>query len=180
MAITAGRVFWITGLSGAGKSTVGRLLFALLRANHANVVFLDGDVLREVFGNDLGHSHADRMKSAMRNARLCKMLAEQGIDVVCATISLFRECQEWNRHNIRRYHEIFLRVPMQVLVERDQKSLYSRALRGETKDVMGINIPIEEPENPDLVLVSDGAHSPDALARQILEKFATQPEGTRE
>ena len=103
MNVKAGSVFWFTGLSGAGKTTIGRLFFGLLRERNPAVVFLDGDILREVFGNDLGHSREERLKSAMRNSRLCKMLSDQGIDVVCATISLFRECQEWNRAHIPGY-----------------------------------------------------------------------------
>jgi adenylylsulfate kinase-like enzyme len=166
---TRGRVFWITGLSGAGKSTIGRQLFNLLRLTHDNSVYLDGDLLRAVFGNDLGHSRQDRLTSAMRNARLCKLLSDQGIDVVCATISLFRECQVWNRKCIERYYEIFLRVPMEVLVARDQKQLYSKAKRGEVRDVMGVDIPVEEPEQPDLVLVNDGSRTPSELAQRILD-----------
>jgi adenylylsulfate kinase-like enzyme len=135
------------------------------------VVFLDGDVLREVFGNDLGHSREERLKSAMRNSRLCKMLSDQGIDVVCATISLFRECQEWNRTHIPGYHEIYLRVPMKVLVERDQKQLYSRALRGEVKDVMGVDLPVEEPRHPELIVENDGSEKPAVLAQRIFDLF---------
>jgi adenylylsulfate kinase len=166
-----GRVFWITGLSGAGKTTVGRLFFQLLRVERTAAVFLDGDILREVFGNDLGHSREERIKSAMRNSRLCKMLADQGIDVVCATISLFRECQEWNRTHIRGFHEIFLRVPMDILMKRDQKQLYSRAARGEVKNVMGVDLAVEEPLSPEIVIDNDGRLSPGEIAASLYEKF---------
>jgi len=103
-----GRVFWITGLSGAGKTTVGRELSKRLRAAGRPVTFLDGDTLRSVIAEDLGHSAGNRRRSAMRNARLCRLLAEQGVDVVCATISLFHEVQSWNRENIPGYCEICL------------------------------------------------------------------------
>ena len=86
---SSGRVFWITGLSGAGKTSVGRQLSARLRAAGRAVIFLDGDALRAVVAQDLGYSESNRRRSAMRNARLCRLLAEQGSDVVCATISLF-------------------------------------------------------------------------------------------
>lgn len=171
MATAQGKVFWITGLSGAGKTTVGRLLCGLLRTRSPSVIFLDGDILREVFGNDLGHSQADRLQSAMRNSRMCKMLSDQGVDVVCATISLFRECQEWNRANIPGYCEIYLRVPMEVLVKRDQKQLYSRALRGEMKDVMGIDLPLQEPQQPEMIVDNDGSVAPAILAGKIFDRF---------
>src|ERR1035441_5770823 len=80
-----GRVFWITGLSAAGKTSIGRALSAHLRASGRPVTFLDGDTLRTVVSNDLGYSEEDRRSAAMRNAMLCRMLAEQGHDVVCAT-----------------------------------------------------------------------------------------------
>src|SRR5215467_7494012 len=104
--VPPGRVFWITGLSGAGKTTVGRELWSRLRAAGRPVTFLDGDMLRDVIAEDLGHSSGDRRRSAMRNARLCRLLAGQGADVVCATISLFHEVQRWNREHIPGYREI--------------------------------------------------------------------------
>ena len=101
-----GRVFWITGLSGAGKTTLGQELRSRLRASGRPVAFLDGDALRTAIAEDLGHSAGNRRQSAMRNARLCRLLAEQGSDVICATISLFHEVQRWNRENIPDYREI--------------------------------------------------------------------------
>ena len=152
-----GRVFWITGLSGAGKTTLGRELCSRLRAAGRPVTFLDGDALRAVIAEDLGHSADDRRRSAMRNARLCRLLAEQGADVVCATISLFHEVQHWNRENIPGYHEIYLRVPIDELRRRDTKGIYAGAQRGDVRNVVGLDVPAEAPEAPDLVLDYYGA-----------------------
>ena len=93
-------MLWLTGLSGAGKTTIGTLLYQALRERKDNVVFLDGDQLRQVFGDDLGYAPDQRLKSAMRNARLCKLLAEQCLDVICCTISMFDSVRDWNRTNI--------------------------------------------------------------------------------
>jgi adenylylsulfate kinase-like enzyme/phosphohistidine swiveling domain-containing protein len=152
-----GRVYWITGLSGAGKTTVGRELWRRLRTAGRSAILLDGDTVREVIAEDLGHSASNRRRSAMRNARLCRLLCGQGVDVVCPTISMFHEVQRWNRENIPGYCEVYLRVPMDELRRRDAKGIYAAAHRGELSDVVGLDVPAELPEAPDLVLDNFGA-----------------------
>ena len=143
--VTPGRVFWLTGLSGAGKTTLGRELWRRLRADGRPATFLDGDALRAAIADDLGHTAEDRKQSAMRNARLCRLLAQQGFDVVCATISLLHEVQRWNRQNIPGYHEIYLRVPMEELRRRDNKGIYADARLGSRRNVVGIDVTAEIP-----------------------------------
>lgn len=169
--VTSGTVYWFTGLSGAGKTTIGHQFYEDLRKKTKNVIFLDGDILREVFGNDLGHSLEDRRKSALRNSKLCRMLALQGIDVVCATISMFHDVRQWNRENIFKYVEVYVKVSIDVLIQRDQKQLYSKALRGEAKDVMGVDLKIEEPLNPDFILNNDGVRTPGELVEELIKKL---------
>jgi adenylylsulfate kinase len=163
-----GTVYWLTGVSGVGKTTIGRLLYEHLSRQRPNVVFLDGDELREVFGNDLGHHREDRQRSAMRNARLCKMLSDQGIDVVCSTISLFHSCQSWNRNNISDYKEIFIQAPKDILVARDPKGLYRAALSGEQASMVGLDIKDESPLNPDVMIVNDGAKTPAEIVETLI------------
>jgi adenylylsulfate kinase-like enzyme/phosphohistidine swiveling domain-containing protein len=160
-------VYWITGLSGAGKTTLGRELWQRLRAAGRSAIFLDGDMLREVIAEDLGHNLANRRKSAMRNARLCRMLASQGGDVVCPTISMFHDVQRWNRENIPNYREIYLRVPMDELQRRDAKGIYAAAKRGELCDVVGLDVAAELPEAPDLILDNFGALDSAAAVERI-------------
>lgn len=165
--MTHGTVYWFTGLSGAGKSTLALLFCERLRAEGHCVALLDGDRLRDVFGGDLGHSIADRRASAMRNSRLCQLLAEQGIDVVCATISLFHDCQDWNRANLTNYQEIHVRASRETLEARDPKGIYSRARAGELRDVIGIDLPAEEPRSPDVVIDNDGVRPADDVVADV-------------
>ena len=162
-----GTVYWITGLSGAGKTTIGKLLYEKIRVEHANTVFLDGDVLRKVFGDDLGYSKEDRRKCAMRYSRLCAMLQEQGMNVICCTISMFDSVREWNREHICNYKEIYVKASMETLLVRDQKGLYSGVTEEKQKEVVGVHMEIEEPKNPDLVLYNDGQMTPEELVNKI-------------
>ena len=166
-----GTVYWITGLSGAGKTTIGRLFYQKLKEESPGTVFLDGDTMREVFGADLGYTEADRRKCAMRYARLCDMLQKQGLNVVCCTISMFDAVREWNRENIGEYREIYVKVSMDTLYRRDQKGLYSGNTAESEKDVAGVHILFEEPKSPDLVLENDGAVTPEEQAGRMVEYF---------
>src|SRR5215472_8386706 len=151
--VRLGRVYWLTGLACTGKTTLGRLLCRRFRRQGRTCVHLDGDELREAFDNDLGHDFRDRWRSARRYSGLSRMFAGQGIDVVCSTISLFHDVQRWNRANIKNYYE----------------SLYRRALRGEIDNVVGIDLPAQEPEHPDVVIENDGSRSPEAVLDLIIK-----------
>lgn len=145
-------VFWLTGLSGSGKTTLGTLLTNKLRSRGNSVIFLDGDTLREVYDNNFGYDRHGRFTASLQYARLCKMLTEQNVHVVCATISMFHHTQDWNRKNIANYMEIFMDVPLSELIKRDNKKIYSRCLSGELNNVVGIDIVPEFPKTPDIII----------------------------
>jgi adenylylsulfate kinase len=165
-------VVWMIGLSGAGKTTLAREVVARVKRMAPNVVLIDGDAVREMWGDDLGHGLDGRRRNAERIARLCKFLDDQDLHVVCAILSLFPESRDWNRHNLKRYYEVFIDTPKDALIERDGKGLYARFLKGEIRDVAGMDLPFPPPENPDLVIRNDGTlegllgHA-DAIARKV-------------
>jgi len=148
-------VIWIIGLSGTGKTTLASQVVERIRQLNGKVILLDGDLIRTLLGNDVDHTIEGRRRNAQRLSVLSKFLADQGIHVVAAVLSMFPEWRRWNRENIPDYSEVYIKASMQTLLRRDIKNLYARAARGEIVNVVGVDIPFPEPENPELVIEND-------------------------
>ena len=152
-------VIWLIGLSGAGKTTLANKIVADANAKAINTVLLDGDVVREVFGNDLGYTMEDRLVNAQRICRLGKFLDGQGINVVCAILSVFPETREWNREHVENYYEVFIDTPIDILVDRDSKGIYGKFKRGEISNVAGMDLKFPSPNQADLVINNSGSEA---------------------
>jgi adenylylsulfate kinase-like enzyme len=174
----SGQVIWITGLSGAGKSTLARAVVTRMRKDGNAVVMLDGDELREVFGavaaNADNHGREGRLALAIQYAHLCRVIAGQGLTVVIATISLFREVHAWNRTHLPGYFEVYLKVPVEELRRRDPKEIYRRFDAGELTHVAGLDLPIDEPEAADWVVEFDSERSVTLLAQELNQILNTR------
>ena len=166
------QVVWITGLSGTGKTTLAQAIVKHLRDNGQHVIFLDGDELRDILNRPLkniqSHDRESRLALAMQYAQLCRMLAMQGVIVVIATISLFKEIHSWNRKNLPGYFEVYIKVPLEELRRRDPKSIYQRFNSGEIKNVAGLDLKIDEPLNAHLII--DHAQK-NSLQKSVIQLF---------
>lgn len=167
-------VVWLIGLSGSGKTTLGQEVARQWRLREPNTVLLDGDEIRQVFAHDRSedaYTVEGRRKNAERLVALCELLDKQGIHVVCCILSLFPDMRAANKQRFSRYFEVFLDAPMHVLQARDAKGLYAAAHAGKTRNVVGLDIPFEKPENPDLVINTSG-NEPDIekLAADVLAR----------
>lgn len=177
----SGTVIWITGLSGAGKSTLSNVTAGKLRSCGESVAHLDGDELRSIFGavatNAQNHGRAERFELAMQYARLCRVLADQGLTVVIATISLFKEVHAWNRENFPAYFEVYLKTPVEELRRRDPKGIYRRFDAGALTNVAGLDLSIDEPECPDLMIEFARGQTPSELADELIAALKTKRDG---
>ncbi|HLT59048.1 MAG TPA: adenylyl-sulfate kinase [Limnochordales bacterium] len=173
----AGFVLWLTGLSGAGKSTIAGGLARELRARGRRVEVLDGDEVRRVLSQGLGFSRADRDANVMRIAYVAKLLARHGVIVIVAAISPYREARERARQEIGRFVEVYVRCPLEVCVQRDVKGLYKEALAGRIPHFTGVSDPYEEPEQPEITVNTAEETPAESVARIVaaLEAMAWLP-----
>ena len=139
-----GLVIWVSGLSGSGKSTISKELYHAIKQEIANVVYVDGDGFRDIFDNDKFDKDS-RIEVTKRRANLCNLLSQQGIVVVASTISLFDEVYRYNSGLFRHYLSVHIECDIEELITRDQKGLYSGAINGKIKNVVGIDIIYDTP-----------------------------------
>ncbi|HUU57639.1 MAG TPA: adenylyl-sulfate kinase [bacterium] len=165
-----GFTIWFTGLSGAGKTTVSQLVEAELRRRGRKVEVLDGDVVRTNLSKGLGFSKEDRDINIRRIGFVCHLLSRNGVVAIAAAISPYRNIRAENRALIGDFVEVFCQCPLEVLVERDAKGLYKKALAGEIKNFTGVSDPYEEPQEPEVVCATDG-ETPDESAARVIAKL---------
>jgi adenylylsulfate kinase len=165
--VESGFVVWFTGLSAAGKSTLAHRLEWLLRQRGLKVEVLDGDAVRTNLSKGLGFSKEDRDANIRRIGFVCKLLARKGVAAIAAAISPYREVRDEVRREIGDFVEVYVKCPMEVLMGRDAKGLYARALRGEIPNFTGISDPYEEPLNPEVTLETDKQSVEESLATLV-------------
>lgn len=157
-----GTVYFFTGLAGAGKSTIGRLFYQRLKEREPNTILVDGDMNRDKNRNH-DYSTEGRRKASFTEFKRINQLAEQGQNVVICCISMYRDVREWNRTHIERYREIYIKVNWETLLKRNQKGLYSPG----QKNVVGVDLPYDEPEMADVVIQNDGQECPEEIVNRI-------------
>lgn len=160
-----GTVFWITGLSNSGKTTIGKALYKKLAEIGEQTVMLDGDDLREITGNIFGYTRDDRLNAALFYSKLCEHISKQGISVICSTISLFHQVHQRNREHFPNYIEIFIETELADAVSRDRRNIYSSNM------VVGLDIPPEFPKNPDFTINNNQNGNTDHFVEKIVEFY---------
>ena len=159
MSKSRGFTLWLTGLSGAGKTTLAARLARELSDRGVNVEVLDGDEVRTNLSKGLGFSKEDRDTNIRRIGYVCRLLSRNGVATISAAISPYRSVRDEVRRAIKgedvEFLEVFVKCPIAVLAERDVKGLYKEALAGRLKGFTGVSDPYEEPLAPDVIVETD-------------------------
>jgi adenylyl-sulfate kinase len=162
-----GFTVWLTGLSGAGKTTIAHQLEQELVARGCSVEVLDGDVVRTHLSTGLGFSREDRDANILRIAFVCALLTRHGVAVISAAISPYAKTRRKARAMIGDFVEVYVDAPLEEVVRRDVKGLYARAIRGEIKEFTGISDPYEAPTTPDVHVETDRETVQESVAKIV-------------
>ena len=165
-----GFTLWFTGLSGAGKSTLAEIVEKQLRERGRSVEVLDGDVVRTNLSKGLGFSKEDRDENVRRIGFGCDLLSRNGVAAIAAVISPYRQIRDELRGRISNFVEVYVECPLETLVERDVKGLYTKALAGEIANFTGVSDPYEPPLNPEVV-VRTAEETPEQSVAAIMARL---------
>lgn len=166
--MNSGFVIWLTGLSGAGKTTITDVLAPKLTKLGLRIERLDGDEVRRQLSPELGFSKEDRETHAKRVVYVSKLLARNGVAVIVALISPYRAFRAFARQEIENFVEVYVKCSIETCAKRDPKGLYKKAFKGEIKDMTGVQDPYEEPLDPE-VIVDTEQTSPELNAENIID-----------
>lgn len=178
--MNTGCTLWFTGLSGSGKSTLSQLVAFRLRELGARVEVLDGDIIRTLLCQGLGFSREDREENIRRIGFVCELLSRNGVIAIAAAISPYRASRDELRKRIPNFIEIHMKCPVEVLIQRDVKGLYKKALAGEISQFTGISDVYEIPLSPEVTIdsSSDLLDSSVAMILRRLEELGVIPKTT--
>tara|TARA_Y100000589_G_scaffold299710_1_gene309325 strand:+ start:121 stop:681 length:561 start_codon:yes stop_codon:yes gene_type:complete len=174
--INTGCVIWITGLSGAGKTTLSKDLGNRLKKIGIPCLLLDGDIIRSIFSEDKDNRHytyESRKRMAIKYSRLSLILASQGYCVITSVIGMFKEIYSWNKKYLPGYYEIFLDIPICELKKRDPKGIYRKFSLGKINNVAGLDLKIQKPTDPDLHITDCKAINTETIISHVINRFST-------
>lgn len=180
MSDSKGFTLWFTGLSGAGKTTISEIVADELKSRGSKLEILDGDIVRENLSKGLGFSKEDRDINIRRIAFVADLLSRNGVPVITAAISPYRELRDEARQMMGdRFIEVYIEASVEVCEARDVKGLYAKARSGEIKEFTGVSDPYEPPLNPEIALKTAEEEPEESAARLItyLEERQLIPAG---
>ena len=166
---TDGFTIWLTGLPCSGKSTLATKLATQLKSMGRQVEILDGDEVRQRLTKDLGFSKEDRDENVRRIGYVAELLSRNGVVVIVAVISPYRQVREELKKDIERFVEVYVKCGVEVCAARDVKGMYKKAYKGEIQNFTGVSDPYEPPLAPEIIVDTEGDHPDDSLIKLLNE-----------
>jgi len=160
-----GILFWITGLSGSGKTSIAKQIYKSIKKNYGNTIMINGDEIRKIF-NLKGYSYSERKKIGMQYVKLFKKITDQNINVLFAGVVLIEKVRRWNKKNIQNYLEIYIKADLNKIKKKQFKDLYKK-----TRNLVGIKIKPEYPKKPDIIIYNDLKNKIDKLSNKLIKKI---------
>jgi adenylylsulfate kinase len=170
MKVEKGFVLWFTGLPGAGKTTIAKIIEPKLKAMGARVQILDGDEIRGWLSPLEGYSREDRERHLKRVAHIAELLSRNDVVVICSLVSPYRSSRDYARKVIPNFVEAFVRVTLNTAMERDPKGLYKKAKEGQIKNMTGLQDAYEEPPSPEMTVETEN-HTKEESAEFVLAEL---------
>jgi len=162
----SGITFWITGLSGSGKTTIAEKIKSKIFKKYGPTLTISGDNLREYFQYNK-FSKQQRLNYAMNYGKFCKKITEQNINIIISTVSMFDKVRNWNRKNISNYLEIYIEADIDELIKQKKKFFYKKKY----KNIVGKNLKAELPKKPDIKIKNNFTKSTNFLSEQIIKNI---------
>ena len=161
-----GILFWITGLSGSGKTSLAKKILPIIKKKYGPTLHLDGDRLRSIL-NLNGYSYDERLSNTRIYSKIVKLLTDQNINVIISLVGLMQNPRTWNRKHIKKYIEIFIKSEVKKIILKDKKKIYKK-----NKNIVGINIKPEFPKSPDITINNNFDKKLDHLKLVLLDKIS--------
>lgn len=161
-----GILFWITGLPGAGKTTIGNLIKNEIEKSYGPTLVVSGDDLRKIFSLQ-GYDEISRNKIAYKYVNFAKLITNKKINLIFATVCMFDHMRDWNRKNIKNYCEIYIEANIKKIIKMKKKKLYMKI----DKNIIGINIKPQLPKKPDIIIKNNFSKKPTVLKNILLRKI---------
>ena len=166
-----GTLFWITGLSGSGKTTIAKKIYSRVRKDYGPTIIISGDEIREIFSLK-GYTYNDRLKIVKKYCLLAKHITKNKVNIIISVIGMVDTLRTWNRNNIINYIEIYIDSSIKHLKGRNKKKLYTNT----KESVVGINVKPEFPKKPDIKINNNFKRNTkelsDILYKKIKDKFS--------
>ncbi len=161
-----GILFWITGLSGSGKTSLAKKIFKFIKKKYGTTIVISGDDIRKVFEFKKFDKNS-RLKYAKSYSKFCKLITEQNINIIFSTVSLYNKVRSWNKKNIHNYLEIYIEADIKKLIEKKKKRFY----RTKLVNIVGKNIQAQFPKKPDIKISNTFTKSIDQLNIELIKKI---------